>query len=360
MGGGVRIAAGLAAGGAMAWFVFRGTDWESVRIALMDAGRGWIAFALGCAFAGQFLRAQRLAYILRDHNTIKFREAFAATQIGMLMNAVLPLRIGEGVRVLVLVRSGGIGLSTAMAAAAVDRVTDMAALFVIVCTAVWASPTFDGIRIAPDMLQSSGAIIVPAAALTGIVAGLSAVLSIALVGLLLVRTRPAAVTRIVRVLAAAAPRALADPALSAVESFSRTAGQLASRRVMAGATAISVTAWACGIGSLFGLLSAFGLDVPWPAPFLILSLIAAFVAAPLTPGLVGQYHVPVLAGVLLVNPNVDASTAKAATIIGHLLFLVPIGVLGVAALLSTPLNARDLIGGGAEGEAVARSTTAQT
>jgi hypothetical protein len=47
------------------------------------------------------------------------------------------------------------------------------------------------------------------------------------------------------------------------------------------------------------------------------------------------------------------------TIVGHLLFLVPVGLLGVAALLSTRLSATDLVGGGYEDEAASRRKTAR-
>lgn len=333
----------------MTWLVFRGTDWNAVTEALVHADRRWIALAVCCAFGGQFLRAERLAFILRARVPIPFRDAFHATQIGMLMNVVLPLRIGEGVRILVLARASRVGLSNAVASAVVDRVTDMVALFVIVATAALASPVFDGIRIAPGMLQNAEEIVVPASALSGIVVSLSVLLSAALLGLLLVRLNPQLVLRIAQAVARPFPRAVAERALAVVASLSHTAGQMASARVMAGAVALSLAAWSVGLVSLYGLLSAFGLDVPWPAPFLMMSLIAAFVAAPLTPGLVGQYHVPVLAGVLLVDPDVAVSTAKAATIMGHLLFLLPVSVLGIVSLLGSRLGPAELFRRGVQG-----------
>lgn len=350
---GARVAGGVVVGAVLAWLLFRGTDWSAVRVALQRVDRGWIAFALLCTFSGQFLRAGRLMFLLGDSQPVSYRQAFNAAQIGMLMNVLLPMRIGEGVRVLVLVRDGGVRLSTAVASTVVDRVADMSALFVIACTAVAGSPAFSGIRIAPGLLQNTEAIEVPAAALTGIVGGLSAVLSVALVGLALMRMRPRLVLGMVRAFTSPLPVALSGPLRSAVGTFSRTAGHLASGRAMARAFLFSLAAWGCGIGSLYGLLSAFGFDIPWAAPFLILSLIAAFVAAPITPGLVGQYHVPVLAGVLLVQPTVDPSTAKAATILAHLLFLVPIAVLAVAALSRTRLSALDLLSGSTPATATA-------
>lgn len=339
---GARVAVGVVVACLLLWIIFRDTDWLATTEALRGVHRAWLGLAFTAAFGGQFVRAGRMMVIVRGIRPLSYANAFRATQIGLLLNVALPMRVGEAARVFVLVRQGGLSIAVAVASAVVDRISDMIALLAIACIAVVAMPEFGGIHIASGMIGNTDVITVPAAAITSIAATLAASLFLILTGLAVVRTAPHAMVGGTRKATALLPSRAREYALRLVRRLSEMANQGASPRSLACAVLLSFIAWACGIVSLYALLTAFGLKVPWGAPFVILTLIAAFVAAPLTPGLVGQYHVPVLAGVLLVDPDVAEPTAKAAVIAGYLLFLLPVSVLGVIALLSTRMRAWEL------------------
>jgi hypothetical protein len=68
---------------------------------------------------------------------------------------------------------------------------------------------------------------------------------------------------------------------------------------------------------------------PWHAPFVVLALVATAIVVPVTPGLVGQFHVPAVVGLLLSIPELDATRAKAIAVVDHLSTLVPAVVAGL-------------------------------
>ena len=97
-----------------------------------------------------------------------------------------------------------------------------------------------------------------------------------------------------------------------------------------------------GVFSLAIILYAFGIDFPWYCPFLVIASIAAFITVPIAPGMIGQYHLGVVAGLVIALPNIDLNQAKAVAIVTHALSLLPIGLMGVFCLLRESVAIDDL------------------
>ena len=102
--------------------------------ALAEAGRalvaapGWVAVALaafGCAFV---LRAVVWVRVLPD---LRFRHALAALHLALGANHLLPLRLGEPVRVLSVVRRSAIPVDAATASTLSLRSADIVAMVVV-------------------------------------------------------------------------------------------------------------------------------------------------------------------------------------------------------------------------------------
>ena len=112
---------------------------------------------------------------------------------------------------------------------------------------------------------------------------------------------------------------------------------------MAKCTFFSLLAWTGNGMSLALTLTAFGIEYPWYTPIMMLALIAVFISVPITPGMVGQYHIAVIAGLLLAVPGIIVSEAKAVALVAHLIALTPVISLGVFCLLLEGFSFLDLI-----------------
>jgi uncharacterized membrane protein YbhN (UPF0104 family) len=92
----------------------------------------------------------------------------------------------------------------------------------------------------------------------------------------------------------------------------------------------SFLVWLSIAGAIFLNNRAFGIDLPFPATFLIIAFLTVGVAIP-TPGMVGGYHVAYFWAVAKVY-GVDPDVARAAGLAGHALSTLPVLVLGLAFL----------------------------
>ena len=75
----------------------------------------------------------------------------------------------------------------------------------------------------------------------------------------------------------------------------------------------------------------------------MLSILGVFTSVTVTPGLVGQYHIPVVASLLMVMPSMGTTEAKAVAIVAHLVALIPPVALGIFSMFREQLGITDLI-----------------
>ena len=101
---GARIALSLAISALFLGFAVRGVDWGEAGAALRRANYVWVVLMLPVTVWTLFIRAQRWRVFLHAVGTAPRRERVSATNIGFLANMVLPLRIGEVVRPVLLAR----------------------------------------------------------------------------------------------------------------------------------------------------------------------------------------------------------------------------------------------------------------
>ena len=83
--------------------------------------------------------------------------------------------------------------------------------------------------------------------------------------------------------------------------------------------------------------------MPLSTPWVMLVLIAISVSVPVSPGLVGQYHVAVVAALLVTIPLIDATEAKAVALVSHISALIPITVLGMVCLHLEGRSVREVV-----------------
>ncbi|MEX2016255.1 MAG: hypothetical protein WD873_06415, partial [Candidatus Hydrogenedentales bacterium] len=103
----------------------------------------------------------------------------------------------------------------------------------------------------------------------------------------------------------------------------------------------SLTVWGSGVLINIAMLHAFQIDFPWYAPFLMMALLAIFIAFPGPPGLVGQYHLPLVIAVVMAT-SADPTRAKALAIVAHLINFPPIIITAVYGLMTEHLGLIEL------------------
>jgi len=335
----------------LVWLVFRGTDWTMVRDALRQVHWGWVLAAQAAIWTSFITRIRRWSHIVRAVHPASFRHMFSATQIGFLTNFTVNLRLGEFVRGLVLGRLTRMSFSKSMALATLDRVTDLVGLAVVLFV---AAVSFHPQGVLPAGIAWNKEPIAISEGFVRTGAFGAAVVSAGIVAtLVLLYLNQEMVLRIAHRAIGLLSARLERLVCGMLQQFADGLHVFRSTGDMARSIGWSLVTWTMFMLALASFLNAFGLNWPWYAAFAIQSLLALAISIPGTPGLVGQFHAPIVIGVLLSVPgemNEIAAKAKAMAIIIHLSNLFAVAVLGVVCLYMEKLSFVQLTREGAKAQ----------
>jgi hypothetical protein len=276
--------------------------WE----ALADARYWTLIPAMGAVVASFFLRALRWQLILKSLRPVSLHDAYAATMIGFMANNILPMRVGEVVRAVVIGRRARMSRSTALATVAVERVFDVVILLAVLVLGSAGFELPDAIRSAIGVLGVGTVVIVAALVILSRRGG---------VGTALTRL-PGGRTRIGQRIA------------STVDKFQEGFGIFRDGPTVALCLLTSVAVWGGFVVAYHYSLVAFGLDLGIRAPLLLLGVVSIGVMLPSAPGYIGtmQYFFA-----FVVEPfGVDRAVALSASWFFWFAQYVPVTFVGLA------------------------------
>jgi uncharacterized protein (TIRG00374 family) len=281
---------------------FRRVELREVLDVVRDV-RWWaLPAALALKLTGLAFLGLRTQVLFRPLRALPFSRAFRSVMVGFVGNNVLPARVGELLRVGYLAHHTRAPASACLAVVVVERLVDLALLF-----ALFVALAFGAARALPWRAATWG------------VGGLVALL---LVALCVFAQRPERwIARAARV-----SERIARP-------LARFASGLAGLVESGGAArtvAYSLGYWATALGSIEIWLWAFGFELPWFAPGVVLVFLSFGAALPAAPGFVGTFHYFATAALLLLG--VERTSAAAFALVLHAVAIVPMTVFGVGLL----------------------------
>lgn len=305
-------AVGVPISAVAAWLAVRGVDLEEAGLTLARADRGLIAVAVGVMFFQTVLRAARWRLLLPRNVAVvpSLRRVLPVTFVGYLGNNILPARLGEGVRAVLLARREALPVPETLGSVLLERVLDTLVLATIGVGAALALG-------APGWVIQA-ALIAVALALIGLT--VIATLNSSLGG----RFRSAAVRML-----ASEPTHLVSRSLAVLRRLLSGAQFHERPRDAALASGLSGVAWLLDAAIYLLVARALGIDLALGAAVLI-SVVAAFsTAVPSAPGYVGtfEFAVATAAGAFGLAP----SQALGFAIAVHATALVPMIVVGLLA-----------------------------
>lgn len=272
---------GFALSAFLIWFTLRGTDPAEVWEAIRGANFLLLGAAVAVATGGFFWRALRWKVLLHPvAPDTRFRDRWAAINIGFMANNLLPARVGEFARVYSLTRlDPRVTISAALGSLAMERLLDGLVLAAFLVATVMM-PSFPEVTAGTPL----------AAVLQGVVALLGA----AVVVLALLLIFPARVVRLgERMARKLLPEAAARRAVEGLEIFLQALGVVRNAALLAKALAWSVFFWFWhGLSFWLGML-AFDIDAGMVAAFFTEAVVGFGVALPAAPGFFGTFHASV-------------------------------------------------------------------
>lgn len=329
------LAAGLTLSAIALLLVFANIDVQRSIEVLRQAAVGPLVLVLGCVALQVLIRSARWRALVRAslaQHDVPIRAVVRATLIGYLGNVLLPSRLGELVRSIVLARRIERPLEPIIGSVVVERAIDVASLGVVaVVAAAWT--------LGPDS----------AIVLAGIIA-----LSVACAGLIVLlggsrvvrRRRRHRAGRPGSPMVGATDAAMAEPAgwhsrLTGIASrFVRGLARIPGR-VITFAAMVSIAAWLLDGLSFWLIGISIGAGLGYAAALVLASVTVLGTALPSAPGYIGTFEVAtVAAGIAL---GLSAETAFAIGLLAHLLLVGPLAVGGAISLFIEGASGRGAI-----------------
>ena len=318
----VRIALSIALSAVFLWLAVRKVDWNEALAALRSANYVWVALMLPVTVWSLFIRAQRWRVFLHAVGVPTLRTLVSANNIGFMAIMVLPLRMGEVVRPVLLSRRAQLSLSGVLASTLLERIFDM--FTILFLFGVSASlVTVSDVRVR-QMGWVLSAMALAVAAL-----------------ILLIRLREATALRLARGICDRLPANIAEHVYSFLEGFVGALRMLDSPAAFARAFAWSLYLWlAIAVVYVFGFW-AFHMDVPEVRGALVLTaLVAIAVSVPSAPGFIGAFQLGCVLGLRIFG--VAESAAIAFSLVVNLTQIVGVIAAGLYSLWVENISFREV------------------
>lgn len=232
--------------------------------------------------------------------------------VAFVGNNLLPLRMGELLRVHFLADKGGLSHGSCLAVIVLERLLDAFCLLLVF---------FACLPVIWDKMPDYHALTY---------FGLLLLLFLGLA--LFLNRRPQQMIGLCRLLTKPLGGKISGFITTQLERFARGLSGLASPTTVALVVMVSVGYWMTHMCSIRIWIWAFGWDLPWYAPLVILIFISFGTMLPATPGYVGTYHYFTKMALSLFG--VAASAAATFAIVGHAMAIVPFTILGAPLVLN--------------------------
>jgi glycosyltransferase 2 family protein len=321
------LGACLAAAGLLIFF--RSVDMRGLGYQLSHARPAGIAAAVVLSVASIWLRSLRWSIMLPSPPLSHKKQLFPVVMVAFMINNILPARLGEAARAVLLWRRNGYSAAVSIGSLILERGID-----VLTLSTCFFAPVF----LAPNIGSGVGASVYKTVTLHSAAVLLAAAVACC-VGLLAAHSLfPAGVRRMFKAALAVVPRAAhakirrigADVATTLDWTFS-------IRKVLA------VVAFSAGIVVCYALIAVF---LVGDAGFGLLqglfsqAFAALGAAIPLAPGYVGTLHAVMLEGLVLCGLARDK--AQAVTILFHAIPYCTVTLLGLYYFFRLKMTFRDI------------------
>lgn len=319
----IKFLLGFALAALLIAWVLRGSDPREILAHLREASIPGIAGAVLLNLGHNLFRVWRWRALLEPvRPAVPFRPMFTAVILGYMTTWVIPGRVGELVRPMLLSEQEKLPLGPCIGSVVADRVLDAATVVGLFAVGIWITP-LEG----------------PAAEYAALIRSGSLMLLLA------------AVLLVVAMLGASAARRSLEVWLGrrgkwvgwigrTILAVSSGAEALRSPRLLARTLIHSVLAWVTIAAAVWLSIWSAGARVSPAAVLIILPLLVLGVAVP-TPGGAGSYHGAMKVGLMAFG--VGASLAVSAAVIAHLIITVPIIVLGLFLIWSENVSWKKLV-----------------
>lgn len=309
----------------------------------------WILPTILIIVVAFVLRALRWQIILNSSTSIGFRMSYHPLIIGFMLNCILPGRLGEAARPLILKRKKGISFATGLATVAAERIFDAGFLILLLALALSSIPAGNSASISygqyhlnKETLEMLGTNLIR----------LSLILLAIIFCIAFNRTRNI-ITRfnyrlpdILLFFASASARTwvrryLSDPLNHLIEHAAEGLLLFKHPAKLAACIGVTLAIWFLTALSYYTMaLGCPGLTLSLFQVSLMMVIICFFIALPSVPGYWGIWEAGGVFALTLFG--IPSQTAAGYTLVSHAVQLFPVIIMGFLSSLALSINIRQI------------------
>ena len=281
----INLGISIAVGALFVWLAIRGVEWAKVMAAFSQVTPVILVVYFLVAIAIEVLRIIRWGILLKPLGSIPLVRLFTAGAVGFMALILLPLRLGEFARPILVAERGKIRISAALATVVVERVFDALVMTSLLVVLLFCLE--DRILVPVHLRTWSYVILAVFILLLGFLA-------------LAYRHQESTVAWFRRLVTPLSQR-VADRLASILHSFIDGLKALLSARLLAGFLLMTLIYWlVAGVGMvyLFGAFDELS-SLGWVEGFTVLAVLCVGLIIPAGPGMIGNYHYFVKLGLSL-------------------------------------------------------------
>ena len=341
---GISLILGLAVSVLALYLAFRNVPFGDLVIYLESINYVWVFPAVGVLLVSFALRAYRWKIILESAANIGFWQSFHPLMIGFMINCILPGRVGEVARPVILQKKENVPFSTGLATVAVERVFD-AGMLIILFAVLLGTITID-----PNLNISFGQYHLNKALLVAVGKGTFKLLLLLIAGMILVsfnKTRKgvnAVIRWMPQALFFAGPdvkhkiqNRICEPLVRFVEHFATGFALIKRPAKMCACFGLSIVIWILAAFSYYLMsLGCPGIGLSFIEITATMIILCFFIALPSVPGYWGIWEAGGVFALLLFG--VSSKDAAGFTLANHAVQVFPVIIVGFISAIVTSVN----------------------
>ena len=312
----ILLIAGILVSIICSWLFARKIEWSSLGEAFREAKYIYIFPTVIILFISHYIRAIRWEVLLSPIKRVSVLNLFSANMIGFMANNVLPARLGEVIRPIMIARKEKIKVSTSLATVAIERVFDILGVIVIASLLFCFLPS--------DNETNSQAVILQLKKWSAIMAFLGIC---AITTLFLLSLYPKRAGAVFEKLLFVFPHHLRDKLVNMLQSFISGLQVFDHKTKLLWAGALSIVIWLLNAASIYVLCYSFDIGLSFAGSCFVAVCLALAVALPQAPGFIGVFHIATQKSLDVFG--IDLSSAQSFAILLWAINFVPITITGL-------------------------------
>jgi hypothetical protein len=332
------------------WLFVRKIEWSSLGVAFGEAKYIYIFPTIIIMLAGFYFRSLRWKVLISPVKQVSLLNLFSANMIGFMANNVLPARLGEVIRPVMIARKEKIKISTSFATVVMERIFDILGIIIIASLLFYflpsepsqnrhigadsyieASTVEHGSQAKADSHSNNQKKETDSQAVIHQLKRWSAIMAFfgicAITSLFLLSLYPKKAGAVFEKLLFIFPHHLRDKLVNLLHSFISGLQVFDHKTKLIWIGALSLIIWLLNAASIYVLCYSFDIGLSFAGACFVTVCIALAVALPQAPGFIGVFHIATQKSLDVFG--IGLSSAQSFAILLWAVSIVPVTIAGL-------------------------------